>query len=278
MTSKDIKPDKSIEKPLFDTHLHPPTEGNIVEYAEAARQAGVKWLLAVGADAEEGVRAQSFAASVPGAWFSAGIHPHAAADWDGEMTKFAEYTDDDQFVAVGEIGLDYYYENSPPEIQRRVLARFLEFAFEVGRPVILHCRDREGNDDAYRDLYAALDGFPADGQRAVLHCYSETVAWAEKFVSMGLYLGVTGIVTFPKGDNVREVVRQMPMTRLLLETDSPYLAPVPHRGRTNHPRYLPEIAQRVAAELNLTVGELAVATTANAGRLFGIEKLVGGDR
>lgn len=261
---------KSFENALFDTHLHPPPDGNAGEYAEAARRAGVGWLLAVGADPEECARAQAFAATVTGAWFSAGIHPHAAATWDGVMAKFAEYAEDPRLVAIGEVGLDYHYDNSPPATQRRTLSRFLEFAVGIGRPVILHCRDREGRDDAYRDLHAALGELPADGRGAVLHCYSGTVAWAERFVAMGLHLGVTGIVTFPKGENVREVVRRLPLDRLLLETDSPYLAPVPHRGQANHSRFLPAIARRVAAERDLTDEAVAAATTANAGRLFGL--------
>jgi len=261
---------KRAGNPLVDTHFHPPPEVDPAVYAGEAQDAGVAGLLAVGADPAECGRARDFAAAAPGAWFSAGIHPHAAGDWDNDLAPFAEYAANPRFVAVGEIGLDYYYEHAAPSTQRRVLSQFLEFAMTVERPVILHVRDRENQDAAYRDLFAAAGGFLAGGGRAGLHCYTGTVAWAERFLAEGAFLGVTGIVTFPRGENVREVVRLIPPERLLLETDSPYLAPIPHRGKPNHSRYLPEIARRVAAERGMTLESLAATTTENACRLFGI--------
>lgn len=256
---------------LFDSHFHPPADVAAPAYAEAARDAGVGGLLAVGGDAADSIRARDFAAAVPGTWFSAGIHPHAAGRWDGSVAMFRDLANDPHCVAIGEIGLDYYYENSAPVTQRLVLSRFMELAIEMRRPAILHCRDRDGHDEAYRDLHAALQELVAAGGDAVVHCYTGTVAWAEQLMAAGALLGVTGIVTFPRGENVREVVRRIPEDRLLLETDSPYLAPVPHRGETNHPRFLPEVARRVAAERGMTPAEVAALTTANACRLFGID-------
>lgn len=261
---------KLLGNSLVDTHFHPPQDVDPATYARDAKASGVVGLLAVGADPAECLRARDFAVAAPGSWFSAGIHPHAAGDWDGDLAPFAEYAANPRFVAVGEIGLDYYYEHAAPSTQRRTLSRFLEFAAAVKRPVILHVRDREDRDAAYRDLFEAAGGFLADGGRAVLHCYTGTVAWAERFLAEGAFLGVTGIVTFPRGENVREVVRLIPPERLLLETDSPYLAPLPHRGRPNHSRYLPEIARRVAAERGMPLESLAATTTANACRLFGV--------
>jgi TatD DNase family protein len=259
-----------FNNPLVDTHFHPPPDVASGVYAGEAKEAGVWGLLAVGADSAECVRARDFAAASPGAWFSAGIHPHASKDWNGDLAPFVEYAANARFVAVGEIGLDYYYEYADPSTQRRVLSKFLEFATMVKRPVILHVRDREDQDAAYRDLFAAAGDFLSAGGGAVLHCYTGSVAWAERFLAAGALLGVTGIVTFPRGDNVRDVVRSIPAERLLLETDSPYLAPIPHRGKPNHSRYLPEIARRVAAERGVTTESLAATTTANACRLFGI--------
>lgn len=259
-----------------DTHCHPPPDGTAAEYVEVARAAGVAYLVVVGADAAESVRAQAFANSAAGIWFSAGIHPHAAEAWDGDLAKFAELALQPRFVAVGEIGLDYYYEHASPVAQRRVLSRFLEFAAPLGRPLILHCRDREGREDAYRDLHAAVAGFLSGGGRAVLHCYTGTIAWAERFLAEGAYFGVAGIVTFPRAGNVRELACLVPLDRLLLETDSPYLAPVPHRGRPNHSGLIPEIARRVAEERGLALAELAAATTGNAQRLFGLAEVAHG--
>ncbi len=256
---------------LFDSHFHPPPDVAAPAYAEAARDAGVGGLLAVAGDAADAIRARDFAAAVPGAWFSAGIHPHAAGTWDGSLEHFRDLAADPHCVAIGEIGLDYYYENCAPMTQRRVLSKFMELAVEMRRPAILHCRDRDGHDDAYRDLHAGLRELVAAGGAVVVHCYTGSIAWAERLMAAGALLGVTGIVTFPRGENVREVVRRIPGDRLLLETDSPYLAPVPHRGETNHPRFLPEVARRVAAERGMGLAEVAALTTANACRLFGID-------
>jgi len=255
---------------LFDSHFHPPADVPAADYAATARAAGVGGLLAVGGDAADSLRARDFAASVPQAWSSAGIHPHAAGQWDGSLDIFRDLAADPHCRAIGEIGLDYYYDNCDRKTQRLVLSSFMALANELGLPAILHCRDRDGSDQAYRDLHAAMRELASGGGTAAVHCYTGSVAWAERLVEEGALLGVTGIVTFPRGENVRAVVRMLPADRLLLETDSPYLAPVPHRGEANHPRFLPEVARRVAAERGMAMAEVAALTTANACRLFRI--------
>jgi len=255
---------------LFDTHFHISSEADPREYAARSEEAQVGFLMAVGADYRESCRAMEFVSLLPCAGFSAGIHPHEADAWNGEMTAFANFSKDDKFAAVGEIGLDYYYEHSEREIQRRVFQSFLDWAGEIAYPVIVHCRDRDGEDTAYREAFDLLKEFSRQNGQFVLHCYTGTREWVEKFLELGAYFGFTGIVTFPKAENVREALQAVPLDHLLLETDSPYLTPMPHRGHPNHSAYLPLIADAVAREKDLPVDEIARITTKNSCRFFGL--------
>ena len=199
-----------------------------------------------------------------------GVHPHEAAAFDGDLSLFRKLRTERGFAAVGEIGLDYFYENSDRAAQRRTLESFLSLACDMSVPAIIHCRDKDGCSDAYEDLYAIVKEIPSISGRFVLHCYAGSMTWLERFVDLGACFGITGIVTFPKAHNIREIVRALPADKLLLETDSPYLAPVPHRGKQNHPRYLHEIASRVALERRMDLSDLAQMTTNNAFAFFGV--------
>ena len=163
-------------------------------------------------------------------------------------------------VAIGEIGLDYHYDLSPREDQRRVLAWQLALAHEAGLPVVLHHRE------AWDDFLAALDACP--GRRGVAHSFTEGGPGVAAMVSRGLHVGISGMVTFPKAENVREAARAVPRGRLLLETDSPYLAPVPHRGAVNEPAWVRLVAEKVAAVCSLGLEELEAETDAAFSRLF----------
>ena len=259
-----------FKQPLFDTHFHPDDDISAYEYYKRASAAGVKYLVAVGSDMNSSELAWQYAESVADIWFAAGVHPHEASLFYDSIEIFDKFMDSKKCVAVGEIGVDYFYETSERKIQLKVFEKSLEMALHCNLPAIVHCRDKEGCDNAYSDAWSLLSDFASSGGRFTLHCYTGTAAWAERFLEIGGYLGFTGIVTFPKGENVREIVRLIPEERMLIETDTPYLAPVPMRGKKNHTEYLPFIASRIAQERGISLDEVALITTRNAEDFFSI--------
>jgi TatD DNase family protein len=166
-------------------------------------------------------------------------------------------------TAIGEIGLDYYRNLSPKDAQQQALEQQINLALQLRLPVIIHCRD------AYDDLLPILARYPL---RGVLHCFSGELHHAQRAVEMGWYLGIGGVVTFKNAHTLREVVQRVPLENLLLETDAPYLAPMPHRGKRNEPAYIPLIARMVASLKNVPLEELATVTTQNARCLFSLEE------
>lgn len=254
---------------LFDTHFHYYGETLPEEYILKAGNRGVKYLLAAGTDYSSSVTAQRFAESTD-LWFSAGVHPHESSDYTQSISMFDIFKGNNKLVAVGEIGLDYFYENSDRNSQRKVFRNFLNLASKWQKPVIIHCRDRDSSDVAYSDTFNILSEYISEIPSFVVHCYTGTITWAENFLDLGAYLGITGIVTFPKASNVREILSIIPDDKLLLETDTPYLAPVPHRGKTNHSEYLRDIAEFISKGKNTTLEQLAEITTRNAFKFFNI--------
>ncbi|MBE3589751.1 MAG: TatD family hydrolase [Firmicutes bacterium] len=248
----------------FDTHCHVAGEAFDADRAEVlarAWQAGLAGLLAVGSDGASSRAAQALAAAQPRVWAAAGVHPHQAAAAEGEIGEIEAVLDLPRVVAVGEIGLDYHYDFAPRAVQLRVLERQLDLAARRRLPVILHVREAE------EDLFRVLAGarLPAGG---VWHCFTGTREAAERALEVGLHLGFGGILTFRGADGVRAVAAWAPLDRILLETDAPYLAPVPWRGRRNEPAFVAETGRRLAELRGLAPEELARATTANAARLF----------
>ncbi len=261
---------KINKRPLFESHFHPDSAISFAKYRQESSDAGVKYLLAASNDLESTLLAEAFAESSENSWFSAGVHPHEVAQHINMVQKFAKFAKNKKCVAIGEIGLDYFYQNSERNIQLQVFEEFLKLARHVNLPAIIHCRDKEESEQAYIDTFLLLKRFAADGGQFVIHCYTGTTEWANKFLDLGAYLGITGIVTFPKAQNVRDVLKIIPDDRLLIETDTPYLAPVPKRGKTNHSKYLPHIAEKIADERSVSVEKIAELTTANAKKLFAI--------
>ena len=266
---------------LFDTHFHYDGEDTPAGFmakvrlemdAPPQRDAGTVdklELLAMGSDFTESCRARAFASAVPGARCAVGVHPHEAEKYLAQKEDFSSFFSDGVMpAAVGELGLDYYYGLSSRSAQLAVFEEFLLLALERDLPAVVHIRDTEGCEDAYADAYALLTPFAAKGGRFVIHCFAGTPAWAEKFLALGGYCGFTGMITFNRAENVRETLRTVPDERLLIETDSPYLAPVPHRGGKNHPGYLILIARAAAQLRGVTTEELAGITTRNARLLF----------
>ena len=255
---------------LFDTHFHYYDKGQTPrEYYESIKTPELKYLLAVGANLEESRTAQSFSEEIENSWFSAGVHPHSATEFEN-IEVFEEFKGNCKLAAIGEIGLDYFYDNSPRKIQRFVMEQFLILALQWNLPAIVHIRDSDGKFDAYADAIAMLKDFASDNGQFVVHCFSGTPCWAEKFLEFGAFLGVTGIVTFPRAANIRETLRVIPDERLLIETDSPYLAPIPYRGKTNNPGYVIKVAQKVAEERAESIEKIAKLTTENAFSLFNL--------
>ncbi|MDR0931743.1 MAG: TatD family hydrolase [Victivallales bacterium] len=267
---------------LFDTHFHyygetSPGEyfRNIMTAAAVPPQslAGVPdklYLMAAGGDYLESCRSREFAQVIETAYFAAGVHPHNAEKFFAEANDFTEFKSHPKLKALGELGLDYFYEHSSREAQKKMFEHFLNIALAWDLPAIVHLRDRESVWDAYEDGYNLLDKFARNGGRFVVHCFSGTPMWAEKFLEIGAYLGVTGIVTFNRAQNIREALAVIPDERLLIETDSPYLAPVPHRGSENNPGFLALIAAYIAKERQSEIETIAKLTTANAMRFYNI--------
>lgn len=256
---------------MIDSHCHLADEvfaADIDQVLARARDAGVTGALCIvdaGSEAEL-TRAAALAARWPGLRVSVGVHPHQAgryADRPGEAVAAVERALEmlPAAVAIGEIGLDYYYDFSPVAAQQDVFRAQVRLARARRLPVVIHARDA---DDAALDLLLEEGGGEVDG---IFHCYTGTVEAAERILAAGYSLGFTGIVTFPRGQNVRDVLARTPLDRVLVETDSPYLAPIPHRGRRNEPALVAEVARAVADVLGRPLGEVVEATTANFARI-----------
>lgn len=256
---------------FFDTHFHLPESGDCADYLAPLPCEHEFRLMAIGGALESSRRAAEFAAAHCRVWSACGVHPHEAEGFDGDLSGFADLLAGGAKIrAVGEIGLDFFYEFAPRARQRDCFAAFLTLALERNLPAVVHCRDQAERKDAYLECYAMLKDFAAAGGRFILHCYAGDGNDLEKFLALGGYIGLTGMVTFPKSANIRAILRQIPDDRLLLETDAPYLAPVPFRGQANHPGLLPVIAEFVARERGMRMEDLAALTVSNGLRAFGI--------
>jgi TatD DNase family protein len=261
---------------LVDTHAHldfhqfDADRQAVIERAEAA---GVAVIVNVGTDLVSSGRAVSLAEQNEGIFAAVGIHPHDAKRLNGsalaELRNLARYP---RVVAVGEIGLDFYRNLSPQDVQRRAFQAQLAWAAKLGKPVIIH--DREAHDEVMEllaDWAAGLGGSPLAGRLGVLHTFSGDLSMAERAIDLGFFISVSGPVTYKNAHRLSEIVRSLPLDRLLVETDCPYLTPHPHRGKRNEPAHVGLVAEKVAALRGMAFDELAEATTANAQRLFQFE-------
>ena len=229
------------------------------ELVAEARDAGVERMVTVGTDVERSEEAIAAARRHPGTvWATVGLHPHEAAHG---LDGLADLLAAPEVVAVGECGLDYHYDHSPRPAQRGAFAAQVALALEHDLALVIHTRD------AWDDTFAILDevGVP---ERTVLHCFTGGPDEARKCLDRGLYLSFSGIVTFKAAQDLRDAVAITPLDRLLVETDSPYLAPVPHRGRPNRPAFVPLVGAGVAAARGVPVEDVAAATWANAERAY----------
>jgi len=251
---------------LTDTHAHldfPQFDGDREEVIERALAAGVRRIINVGADLASSRRAVALAEAHPPIYAAVGVHPHDAKTLTDEaLAELLGLARHPKVVAIGEIGLDFYRDLSPREAQRQAFERQLALARELGLPVIVHDRNAHAE---------VMDVLRRRGLRGVLHCFSGDPEMARQAIEMGFYISVAGPATFKNAKRLPEIVRQLPLERLLIETDCPYLAPHPHRGRRNEPAYVRLVAEAVADIKGLPLEEVARVTTANARALFGLE-------
>lgn len=252
--------------PLVDAHCHLNDTQFASDWeavAERARAAGVVAMVVAGYDLASSERAVAMAARSPGVWATVGIHPHdAAAAGAGAFRQLRKLCGRAGVVAVGETGLDYHYRHSPPEVQQEALRHHVRLARETGLPLVVHNREADA------DLLRILREEGAAEVGGMLHCFWSGPDTAAAALELGFYLSLGGPLTFPRNEELRAVVARLPLERLLVETDAPYLAPVPYRGRRNEPAFVVETARRLAAVLGRPLDEVAAQTTLNARRLL----------
>lgn len=254
---------------MIDSHCHLADKafaGDLEAVLGRARLAGVDRMVCIADTLEEGEKCLALAEKYEQIFCTIGVHPHAAKEWrDGDDTRLqAMLASSEKVVAVGEIGLDYHYDLSPRDVQRTVFQTQLEIAKERGLPAVVHCRE------AVEDVWAIVASVrPA---RLVIHCCTEWYEDVERFVEAGYHLSFTGIATYPKSDVVRDAIRRCPLERLMIETDAPFLSPVPHRGKRNEPSYVAEVLACVAREKGIGLREADEALTANTVAFFGLRQ------
>jgi TatD DNase family protein len=252
---------------IIDTHCH--LDMSLFDddrdmVVQRARDAGVTVMVTIGSDLGSCKAAVGLSESFEDIYCSVGVHPHDAKDFSEDvLNRLSEWTMHEKVVAIGETGLDYHYDNSPRDVQRRVMIRHLRLAVEKGLPAIIH--SREAKEDTIRILE------DSGIRKGVLHCFSGDMEMAEAAISMGLLISIAGPVTFRKSTGLRDIVKAIPDGCLLVETDSPYLSPEPFRGRRNEPAFVLHTAREVARVRGVALEDIARITTLNAVRLFGLE-------
>ncbi len=245
-----------------DNHCHIPYEGIGVEAIEQARAAGVTRLITVGTDAEHSAAALRVAEAHDGVWATVGLHPHDAKN--GVATVEPLLQGQPKLVAIGECGLDYHYDYSPRPVQREAFAAQVALANSHDLALVVHTRQ------AWDDTFAILraEGIPA---RTVLHCFTGGAPEARICLDLGMWISFSGIISFKNASEIRDAAALCPIERLLVETDSPFLAPVPHRGKTNSPAYVPLVGAAVAAVKGVDVSEVEEASWAAAAAAFRLD-------
>lgn len=248
---------------LVDTHCHLDMLEDLDGVLERMKEAGVGRCVTIGVDLASSEWAAACASSHDEVWATVGLHPHDAKDWTDELgARLEQLAASDRVVGIGEAGLDYYYENSPRDRQRDVFREQIRMAHRTGKALVIHSRD------AWDDTFAILsdEGMPA---RTVLHCFSGGPAEAIKALEMGAVLSFSGVVTFKNAQDLRDAAAQTPLDRLVVETDAPFLTPVPHRGKRNEPRFVVHTAEALAGAKGTASADLIKATSRTADTLFG---------
>ncbi len=250
---------------LIDTHAHLNLSNykkDLEEVLKRAREEGVSRIINVGIDLKTSIKALELSHKYAGLYATAGVHPHEVKKMTQETYTVLEgLLQEEKVVALGEIGLDYAKEYSPRALQREHFLGQLALARRLALPVVIHSREAPDILDVLREELP---------EKFVFHCYAGDVDEAREILDLGGFISVTGIVTFPKAENIRKIVRYVPLERLMLETDCPFLTPVPHRGKRNEPAFVKYVAEKVASLKGISLEECAQITTQNAQAFFGL--------
>ena len=252
---------------IFDSHAHYDSsqfDEDRHELLSSMQENGVGTIINSGADWDSVTEVIELAKNYPFVYVAVGLHPDEVGDLNEERFAYMKsQCQKEKVVAVGEIGLDYYWDNEAHDVQKKWFIRQLELARELDLPVIVHSRD------AAEDTLKIMKEY-GQGLRGVIHCFSYSKELAREYVKMGFHIGVGGVVTFKNGKKLKEIVEEIPLERILLETDCPYLAPVPFRGKRNSSLYIPYIVEEIANIKGITYEEVVAQTEQNGKMLFGI--------
>ena len=252
---------------LIDSHCHldfPELTSDQSGVLARARTAGGAGMLTIGTRLDQFERVRAIAERHDNVWCSVGVHPHEAKE-EGQRTpdRLIEAARHPKVVGIGETGLDFYYEHSPREEQAESFRAHIAASRQTGLPLIVHTRNADAETGDMLEEEYGKGAFPG-----LIHCFSSGRAVAERALALGLYISISGIVTFKAAEDLRAIVRDVPLERLLVETDAPYLAPIPKRGKTNEPAFVAHTAAKVAELKGVSLAELEAATTDNFFRLF----------
>ncbi len=255
---------------LFDSHAHINDEQfdeDREELLKKVKESGVDLLVNPGADMPSSRTAVKLANEVDFVYAAVGVHPHDVEDMTEEDIEELRQMviNNDKVVAIGEIGLDYYYDNSPRDLQKKYFIRQIELANELGVPFIVHDRDAHG------DCLEIIKKYKKAETGCVLHCYSGSLELAQEYIKMGCYISISGTVTFKNNKKTVEVAQNIPLDKMFIETDSPYLSPVPFRGKRNDPSKVEHVAAKIAQLRGISYEELCQATKENAKKFFKIK-------
>jgi|SRR5947209_5676831 len=263
---------------LVDSHAHlegPKFDADRDEMLERARATGVTSILAIGSGTGPGTLDCAVRIAEQHDWIyaSIGIHPHEAKlATENDYADLESLAHHPRVIGFGEIGLDYFYDHSPREVQLEVFIRQMEIARAVKLPIIIHCRPSQNSENAWDDsLRLIRERWTSTGLGGVLHCFTGEQKHAKAVLDMGFVISFSGNVTFPKAENIRDVARSIPEDRMLIETDSPFLAPVPYRGKRNEPAFVAKTAERIAELRGTSAEEVGEVTAQNFFRSFGLE-------
>jgi len=266
---------------FIDSHAHLDSKQFDIDREQViarAREAGVANILAIGngdgpVNFDCGIR---LAEKYDFMYASIGIHPHEARLADqAAFDRMAQLARHPKVIAWGEIGLDYHYDHSPRETQRQVFAQQMELAAAAGLPIVIHCRPSDGSDNAWGDCLRLInEQWAARGLGGILHCFTGTWEQARRGLDMGFMISFAGNVTFPKAEQIRDAARQAPLDRMLIETDCPYLAPIPHRGKRNEPAFVTETAAKLGELRGLSREEVGQRTSSNFYDFFKLAEMV----
>jgi TatD DNase family protein len=266
---------------LVDSHAHldsPRYEGDLAAVLANAWAAGVKAIVSVGiGDGPETMHraldlAREYARrpETPAIFATAGVHPHEAALADqAALEKLDSLLGQPEIIAAGEIGLDYFYDHSPRGVQKQAFRAQMELTARHRKPIIIHCRPSEGSSNAWDDALAEIEShWKPTGLRGILHCFTGEWEHARRALDCGFLISFAGNLTFPKAQPIRDVAARVPLDAMLVETDAPFLAPLPYRGKRNEPAWVKFTGEKLAEILRIEVNDMAAATTRNFGRLF----------